>query len=627
MKGHSLRIQLGSVFLGFLLLVVSSVAVTFWLVQTQQNDAAIINLAGRQRMLLQQMTRLTLTDPDNPKLEETIAAFQQTLTALSEGGTVLAGNGRSLSLPPAIHSETTALLDEISTLWSGFQNQLTTPEDNARLQTDSETLLVRLDTAVSSYERQAQAKINRLRWVQFIFLAAAFLLLAWGYTIVRRQFIQPLAALDNAAQGFGNGSLAVPIPALPDNEMGRLGKTLETMRGQIATHRSSLEQQVAQRTQELTTAFEFSQEIVQELDSSQLLQSVANHTRELMQGEAVSVCVLDKDDRFLELVANSGAGSQFVGLRQSAARGIVQPVIREHKTIVAEGSCASCAFLYHFPGAACTTAPLQVRGRSLGAVCVIRLQRPFSNDETRALTLLANAAAVALENTRLIEASQQQAKENASLAERERLAATLHDNLAQNLGAMHLSVDLLAKDLAAGEDEVAGQRVVELQGNLQQAYAQVRLALTGLREPEPDNDEFLTAVQTALADFKTRTGIPVEFIMDDKVVIELTAVAQKQALHIIREALTNTRRHAQAACVQLTIRQDQETIIIDIVDDGVGFDPTQVNNRNHLGLAIMRTRAERCQGQLTVHASPAQGTHISASFPIRATETPELEIE
>lgn len=627
MKGYLLRLQLGIVFIGFLLLVVSSVAVTFWLVQTQQNDAAIINLAGRQRMLLQQMTRLALTDPDNPTLEETIAAFQQTLTALSEGGTVFAGNGRALSLPPAIHSETTALLDEIGTLWPAFQNQLTTPEDNARLQTDSETLLVRLDAVVSSYEQQAQAKINRLRWVQLIFLGAAFLLLAWGYTIVRRQFIQPLTALDNAAQGFGNGSLAVPIPALPDNEMGRLGKTLETMRGQIAAHRSSLEQQVAQRTQELTTAFEFSQEIVQELDSSQLLQSVANHTRELMQGEAVSVCVLDKDDRFLELVANSGAGSQFVGLRQSAARGIVQPVIREHKTIVAEGSCASCEFLYHFPGAACSTAPLQVRGRSLGAVCVVRLQRPFSNDETRALTLLANAAAVALENTRLIEASHQQAKENASLAERERLAATLHDNLVQNLGAMHLSVDLLANDLAAGEDEAAGQRVADLQGNLRQAYAQVRMALTGLREPEPDNEEFLTAVQTALADFETRTGIPVEFVMEGKVMIGLMAVAQKQALHIVREALTNIRRHAQAAHVQLTVRQNQETITLEIADDGVGFYPAQANSQNHLGLTIMRTRAERCQGQLTLHSSPGQGTRISATFPMRSAKVPEPDIE
>ena len=97
MKNRSLHTQLGLVFLGFLLLVISSVAVTFWLVQTQQNDAAIINLAGRQRMLAQQMTRLALTDPDNPELTETITRFEQTLAALMNGGEVVDGNGRSLS--------------------------------------------------------------------------------------------------------------------------------------------------------------------------------------------------------------------------------------------------------------------------------------------------------------------------------------------------------------------------------------------------------------------------------------------------------------------------------------------------------------------------------------------------
>ena len=109
--------------------------------------------------------------------------------------------------------------------------------------------------------------------------------------------------------------------------------------------------------------------------------------------------------------------------------------------------------------------------------------------------------------------------------------------------------------------------------------------------------------------------------------IGLMAVAQKQALHIVREALTNIRRHAQAAHVQLTVRQNQETITLEIADDGVGFYPAQANSQNHLGLTIMRTRAERCQGQLTLHSSPGQGTRISATFPMRSAKVPEPDIE
>lgn len=625
MKRLSLRHQLGAIFLGFLLLVLSSVAVTFWLVQTQQNDAALINLAGRQRMLLQQMTRLALTDPDNPELRQTIDRFEQTLAALAEGREVVDGNGRSFTLSPPTSLPLQAQLSEITIIWPVYANRLTPPINEVRLQTDFETLLLKLDTVVTTYELLAQTKINRLRWVQFIFLVAAFLLLAWGYYVVRRKLIQPLTDLDAVARAFSSGSLDTPVPRFPHNEMGRLGQTMETMRGEIAAYQQSLEQQVAQRTQELTAAFEFSQEIVRELEPAQLLQAVVDHTRNLMHGNAASLCVLDGNGRSLELVAGSGAGSACLGLRQSTARGLALPVIHEHKTVIAEGGCASCGFLAHFPDASCIAAPLQVGGRALGALCAARPQHPFDADEARALTLLANAAAVALENARLIEKGKQQAEENAALAERERLAANLHDNLAQNLGAMHLSVDLLADDIAVGEDELARQRVGELQANLQKAYAQVRLALTGLREPAPDEKEFMTAVQTILADFKTTTRLPIQFIRDKKEAIRLTAVTQKQALHILREALTNIRRHAQASRVQVKMAQNEETFILDIADDGLGFDVNRVDSQNHLGLTIMRARTERCQGRLTIHSIPGEGTRVTAVFP--TTQTKELEPE
>lgn len=626
MKGRSLRTQLGMVFIGFLFLVIGSVTVTVWLMQTQQHDSLIINLAGRQRMLAQQMMRLALTDPDNPELGETIDRFERTLTALSVGGTVIDSNGRPLTLPPPTHPDTISLLGEIAVVWPNFQGRLYAPIENTSLQTEFETLILKLDAVVSTYEMQARAKINRLRWAQFIFLAAAFLLSAWGYRVVHRHFIQPLTVLDRAAQEFGRGHLDTPVPQLIDNEMGRLGQTMETMRDELAVYQNALAQQVAQRTQELTTAFAFSQEIVRELEPSQLLASVTNHIRDLMQGESVSVCVLDREGRSLELIANSGADNGYLGLRQSTERGIALPVIQEHKTVIQAGGCANCAFLQQFPEHFCAAAPLQVGGRCLGALCVIRSQPPFSRDEARALTLLSNAAAIALENARLIAASKQQAEENASLAERERLAANLHDNLAQNLGAMHLSVDALANDFAGSENELAQQRIGQIQNNLKQAYAQVRMALTGLREPMLEVDEFITNIQALVADFESQTGLSVQFIMDEGEAVRLTAVAQKQALHIMREALTNIRRHAQATQVQLTMTQDKEKFTLEIVDNGIGFDANQVSSRNHLGLSIMRTRAERSQGELSVRSAPGQGTHITVTFLTCVVPEPELEV-
>ncbi|HUM69134.1 MAG TPA: histidine kinase [Chloroflexota bacterium] len=263
------------------------------------------------------------------------------------------------------------------------------------------------------------------------------------------------------------------------------------MRRQIAAYQHSLAQQVSQRTQELTTAFEFSQEIVRQLDAEALLQSVAQRARDLMQGEAASVCVLDGDGHTLELVAGSGAGNEYLGLLQSTRRGIALPVIQQHQTVVTDGGCANCGFLHHFPGTSCIAAPLQAGERAWGALCVVRPYRPFDADESRALTLLANAAAVGLENARLVAAGKKQAEENASLSERQRLAAELHDNLAQTLGAINLQVGLAAELIHREESATAVTRLKEMQTSLKNAYAQVRMALTGLRDPLPETGDLL----------------------------------------------------------------------------------------------------------------------------------------
>src|SRR5512139_3432691 len=101
---HRLQAQLTILFTAFVLLVVVSVSLTFWGLQTQRQDALVINLAGRQRMLVQQMTRLALqlrggNESAFAALQESRQIFQQTLFALRDGGTTLYQIGRVVNLP------------------------------------------------------------------------------------------------------------------------------------------------------------------------------------------------------------------------------------------------------------------------------------------------------------------------------------------------------------------------------------------------------------------------------------------------------------------------------------------------------------------------------------------------
>ncbi len=617
---RSLRSQLGLIFLGFLVLVGGSVIATFLAVRTQADDATVINLAGRQRMLTQKMTWLALAQPDSPDLAAALQLFDQTLLALRDGGSTLDSAGQAVTLPPAPDPALRAQLDEVAQTWSTFRAHLQ-PVDAVALQAESPRILAQLDSVVSAFEARAQAKLVRLQLIQAVFFVAALLLLVWGYLLTRRQITSPLAVLGTAARRMAGGDLSESVPALGDNELGDLSQAFETMRAEIAVAREQLETRVARRTHELASAFEFSQEIVAQLELDHLLRSVADRAQALMQAQAVSLCLLATDGEHLELVASSGETTVQSGLRQSIQRGLAARVVGAGETVVVEAACSSCGFLcLHAPGQ-CVAAPLRVGERTLGALCAVRNSGGhFDFDETRALTLLANSAAIAIANAQLAEAGRRQAEQAASLAERERLAAELHDHLAQTLSFLNLKTDRMKEMLGAEQPVEAGAELQRMKSAIGEAYGQVRAALVGLREPPPATDDLAQKLAASVADFQEASGLTAHLIVADPSALALPRVTQTQALHIVREALANVQRHAQARQVQVRVERSNGDARFTVEDDGCGFDPQSVATEHHLGLVIMRTRAERSGGKLAVTSASGAGTKVVASFPLKPPE-------
>lgn len=97
----SIRGKFAILFLSFFLLVAISTGAIYWALNTQKTDAVVINLAGRQRMLTQQMTWLALNAPKSEELRYAITQFEITLQALREGGVVLDPSSQFVTLPPA----------------------------------------------------------------------------------------------------------------------------------------------------------------------------------------------------------------------------------------------------------------------------------------------------------------------------------------------------------------------------------------------------------------------------------------------------------------------------------------------------------------------------------------------
>jgi two-component system nitrate/nitrite sensor histidine kinase NarX len=522
-------------------------------------------------------------------------------------------------------------LDGAIQTWQVFRGYLQ-PVDARALQAGSPTLLSQIDAIVSQFETRARAKVDRLQWIQGIFFAAALLLLAWGYLLTRKRILLPLSILKQAAGQIAGGNLDRPLSGLEEDEFGELGLAFEAMRSEVAASRQVLESRVDQRTQELAAAFELSQEIVSQIDLDRLLGSVIERARALTGAQAASLCLLDQTGQSLVLVASDFAGDDgassstgrdsYLNLSQPLHRDPALRVIGAGQTITVEASCTSCGFLQaHSPGE-CAIAPLRAGATTLGALCVVR--RPgstFDPEETRAMTLLANSATVAISNARLIQDRQRQAEKTAALAERERLAADLHDNLAQTLSFVNLKIEQVLRMISSGRLAESQAEIGLMKSALDGAYLQLRAALVGLAEPEPVVDDLKQKLFACLAEFRQASGLPAVLIVSDPSALALPRLTQAQAVHIVREALANIRRHAQAGCVEVRVERSNGDTRFTIEDNGRGFDPQADLGISHLGLTIMQARAERSGGTLVIDSAPGLGTRVIASFPREGRRT------
>ena len=197
-----LQVQLTILFATFVLLVVVSVGVTYWGLQTQRQDALVLNLAGRQRMLVQQMTRLALQWKGGDEtvlaaLQESEQIFSQTLFALRNGGPAPYLTDDLVELPITRDPQLLAALDEVDSAWTDYRSMLKSMTSAAlgpgllevTLEERSDDLVQRADVVVRLYETASTAKVERLRSIQVIFLACALALLATGAWLMRRSLL------------------------------------------------------------------------------------------------------------------------------------------------------------------------------------------------------------------------------------------------------------------------------------------------------------------------------------------------------------------------------------------------------------------------------------------------------
>ncbi len=639
----SLKGQIRLLLMAFAVLVITSVAFTYWGLEAQKTDAMIINLAGRQRMLLQQMTRLALeiqhqSGADKKlNLQESMSVFEQTLTALIEGGPAPYYSGLSVELPVAKNPAVLERLQRVAQNWPAFRSDLErvlayvpeTSEFQAALQNveiSSPQLIQQMDDAVRQISQVSRQNLNRLKWVQAAFLAAALGLLAAGRWLTQRSLIAPLQKMGEAARRIGQGDLTSPVEVQQPQEIRLLSETLENMRLQLRASRDALlslnerlEENVAQRTRELEALYTVSREISSHLDIQHVLRSVADKARQLLGGDAAYLCLLDRKGRYLHLQATSGPPNAVVEIFSNTQTPFVGQVLSSSQAVKCDvaGCHGYCEIMSTAYRASHLAAPLRVGERVIGALCVGSTQtNAFSEDAMELLTRLASTAAIALENARLYE----QAERTATLEERQRLAAEMHDGLAQTLSYLQMTIDLAREQVEAERSAQAIETLARGQRAIDQAALETRRAIASLQQELPLRYTLQEQLAELVAEF-SGDGAPIEFIPEVKEPIVLPRDQAEQALRVAREALLNARRHSQASRIQVTLSQEEEHLMLSVEDNGAGFELDSLpcdDGRPHFGVNIMYARAARLGGDLQIQSAPGAGTRVILKWPARS---------
>ncbi len=214
-----------------------------------------------------------------------------------------------------------------------------------------------------------------------------------------------------------------------------------------------------------------------------------------------------------------------------------------------------------------------------------------------------------------------------ALRERTRISRELHDVLAHTLSGLAVQLEAMKTVLPEENTEFMMMLDHSLE-NTRSGLAETRSILKDLRSLPQDGDELLQAINILIHEFSRNNDIPVHihrFEDSPGLPAELLQVIHR----IIQESLENTRKHAGAAQIELSLytadESGQKTVLLNYGDNGKGFQPDLIDESEHFGLRGIRERVQSARGSCTITSSPGKGMEIRCSFPFSPTGNPDTQ--
>lgn len=255
--------------------------------------------------------------------------------------------------------------------------------------------------------------------------------------------------------------------------------------------------------------------------------------------------------------------------------------------------------------------PIKVKGRTAGVLSLFGDERIF--EDSLSIQLAISAAAELGQSIESIDL-RKQAEDVIIFRERQRLARNLHDSVSQSLYALVISADvseklLRIKDFSGLKRELHDIGIVALQG-----LKEMRLLLYEYQSKSLEYDNLENALSLRLNSVESRAGIQADLAIERS--IDLSPQTAGEIYRIVIEALNNSLKHSNATHIRISLCARDRNLVLEVKDDGCGFDPSKVDHNGGMGLKSMYERARILSGELNITSAPGKGTLVHLLAPL-----------
>jgi two-component system nitrate/nitrite sensor histidine kinase NarX len=618
----------------FLLVALTAIGLTLLVSWDLEGGAAAVNQAGSERMrayrIAMLLSQAELSGADRQRVradvEAEVAAFERAMRALKTGDA-----SRPMFLP-----RNAAIQRQFAELQQTWDRQMRpaigkvvdagqSASRTAQLidyRHATEAYVDSVDRLVLAIEQDISRKTSQLRTLQ---MGLVWLSIAGTVALIYLMFllvIRPVNRMEEGLRGMEAGNFDTRLPIETRDEFGALAAGFNRMAARLQDLYRNLEAKVAEKTRslerqnsELSTLYEVSALLNRPGTLEDLCREFLRKLMSTLDADGGAVRLTEDGTGRIHLYVQEQLAPEFARDEACLDMGecLCGEAAQQRASVVrlfSQQELPELDIRCHRAGYETVSVfTIAFKNQALGIFNLYFHQpRELDASERMMLESLGKHLGVAIENQRLVARE----KEMAVSEERNLLAQELHDSIAQALAFLNLQAQMLSDALRKGDVEDAREGLGRIREGIQESYDDVRELLVHFRTRFGESD-VETAMRGLLNRFESDTGIVTDFRLSGTGV-PLSPETQIQALHIVQECLSNARKHSGARRVSVELERGP-VYVFRISDDGRGFRP-ETRREGHVGLAIMRERAQRIGGAIALESQPDNGTRVTLTLPI-----------